>query len=256
MSRLRARATFANVVSMLALFVALGGSATAAVLITGKNVKDATLTGKDIKDNSVGSADIRDGDLVAKDFKPGQLPAGARGPQGDTGAKGDPGAKGDQGAKGDPGAKGDQGDRGPAGDGGTVTTVAGIEFRTNSNAVVVNGDSSCSWLGGAGGGTLYAPVDIPVGAVITSIDWDFIDSTAGTITGTLHLNELSSVSVGGYNGVSSSGTSGIQTVTWPGDNVDPTTADERVVLHATFDESSVDLRICGAAVHFTPPAAP
>jgi hypothetical protein len=50
-SRLRSRLTFANVSSTIALFVALGGSATAAVLITGKNVKDATLTGKDLKNN-------------------------------------------------------------------------------------------------------------------------------------------------------------------------------------------------------------
>ena len=249
MSRFRSRLTFANVSSTIALFVALGGTATATVLITGKNVKDATLTGKDLKNNSVGSVDIKDGDLVAADFKGGRLPAGLAGP------KGDPGVKGDQGPKGDPGVKGDQGARGPAGDVGTVRPVAGNEFRTNTSSVAVNGDSACSWLGGAGGGTLYAPVDIPVGAAITSVDWYFIDSMAGTITGTLHLNELASASVGGFSGVASEGTSGFQALTWTLDTPEPVTDEQRVVLHATFSDSSVDLRICGARVHFDPPPA-
>ena len=105
MSRTRSRLTFANVVSVLALFVALGGTATAAVLVTGKNVKDGTLTGKDIKNNSVASADVKDRSLLAKDFKPGQLVSGAPGPVGPAGAPGEPGAKGDTGAAGTPATK-------------------------------------------------------------------------------------------------------------------------------------------------------
>lgn len=94
MSRIRSRLTFANVVSMLALFVALGGSSYAALTITGKNVKNGSLTGADIKNSSLGSVDIKDGNLLAKDFKAGQLPAG---PQGSQGVKGDKGDKGDTG---------------------------------------------------------------------------------------------------------------------------------------------------------------
>jgi hypothetical protein len=109
LARLRPRLTFANVVSVMALFVALGGSATAAVvLITGKQVKNGSLTGIDLKNNSVGSVDVKDGDLLAKDFKAGQLPSGlgGAGPKGDTGA---------QGPKGDAGAQGQQGIQGEAG---------------------------------------------------------------------------------------------------------------------------------------------
>jgi hypothetical protein len=36
-------------VACLALFAALGGSAYAAVTVTGKNIKDGTVTGKDVK---------------------------------------------------------------------------------------------------------------------------------------------------------------------------------------------------------------
>jgi hypothetical protein len=107
LARLRPRLTFANLVSVMALFVALGGSATAAVvLITGKQVKNGSLTGIDLGNNSVGSVDVKDGDLLAKDFKAGQLPGGLAGPKGDTGAqgpKGETGAQGQQGIKGDAG---------------------------------------------------------------------------------------------------------------------------------------------------------
>ena len=75
MSKLRSRLTFANVVSMVALFVALGGSSYAAVTITGKQIKDSSITTDDIKDRS----------LLNRDFKPGQLPRGGSGPQGPAG---------------------------------------------------------------------------------------------------------------------------------------------------------------------------
>jgi hypothetical protein len=102
MSRIRAHLTYANVMASVAVFVAVGGSATAAVLVTGKDVKNSSLTGVDVKNNTLGSADVKDGNLLLKDFKPGQLVAGAPGPVGPQGAKGD---------KGDPGI---QGDRGPS----------------------------------------------------------------------------------------------------------------------------------------------
>ena len=73
------------------------GTATAAVLVTGKNVKNGSLTGKDVKNNSLGSGKIKNGGLVAKDFKAGQLPAGAQGAQGAPGAGGAAGADGDDG---------------------------------------------------------------------------------------------------------------------------------------------------------------
>ena len=87
----------AMVVAMLALFVALSGTAvatTAAVVITGKQIKNASITGLDVKNKS----------LTARDFK-GSV-RGPRGLRGLTGAKGDPGATGATGAPGAPGAPG------------------------------------------------------------------------------------------------------------------------------------------------------
>jgi hypothetical protein len=41
-------------VAYLALFAALGGTAYAAVTVTGKNIKDGTVTGRDVKNSSLG----------------------------------------------------------------------------------------------------------------------------------------------------------------------------------------------------------
>jgi hypothetical protein len=97
--------SFANVVASLALFIALGGSAYAAIKIRGKDVVNGSLTGADIRNGSIGTADVAG--LRAADFAAGQLPQGAAGPAGPAGAAGPAGSKGDTGEKGergDPGA--------------------------------------------------------------------------------------------------------------------------------------------------------
>jgi hypothetical protein len=92
---MRARLTFANVISVIALFVALGGSSYAAVQLSKGQVKK-----KHLAKNSVVSQKVKDGSLLAQDFKPGELPAGQRGPTGPQGSQGVQGLKGDTG---DPG---------------------------------------------------------------------------------------------------------------------------------------------------------
>jgi hypothetical protein len=74
------------VISLIALFAALGGSGYAAVHL-GKN----TVGTKQLRNNSVTSAKVKNHSLLAKDFKAGQLPGGAQGPKGDPGAPGAPG---------------------------------------------------------------------------------------------------------------------------------------------------------------------
>ncbi len=111
---MRSRITYANLVSTLALFVALGGTSYAALTITGREVKNGSLTGKDVKNNSLASADIRgirsgdvtDGSLLARDFKGGQLPAGQTGEKGARGDSGPAGATGPSGATGPTGPEG------------------------------------------------------------------------------------------------------------------------------------------------------
>ena len=85
-SRLRARASFANVTASLAMFIALGGSSYAAVKITGSDVRNGSLSGRDVRNGSLTGRDIRSDSisgrdirgLTAADFGAGQLPTGPR----------------------------------------------------------------------------------------------------------------------------------------------------------------------------------
>lgn len=87
--------TPATWISLLALFVALSGTAYAAVKVTGKNVVNNSLTGADIKNGSIGAADLSS---AAKKSLTGK--AGAPGATGAPGQNGAPGANGTNGAAG------------------------------------------------------------------------------------------------------------------------------------------------------------
>jgi hypothetical protein len=102
--KLRARMTYANVVSTIALGLAIGGgtayaatrigtsdiryhavtgSKIASNAVTTSKVKANALTGADLRDNSIHSGDIHNGTLQAADFAGGQLPKGDKGDKGD-----------------------------------------------------------------------------------------------------------------------------------------------------------------------------
>jgi hypothetical protein len=61
--RFRPRISYANVVSTLALVLALGGVSYAAVKISGKTIKDRTVTAKKIKKNSLTGTEINEAKL-------------------------------------------------------------------------------------------------------------------------------------------------------------------------------------------------
>jgi hypothetical protein len=87
-AKLRSGLTYANVIATIALFVALGGGAYAAVKLPSNSVGSGQL-----KANAVSSSKVKNESLLAKDFKSGELPSGPRGlegPQGPKGDKGDP----------------------------------------------------------------------------------------------------------------------------------------------------------------------
>jgi hypothetical protein len=116
----------AMVVAMIALFVALTGTAvaTTSALITGAQVKNNSITGLDIKNKS----------LKPIDFS-GSI-RGARGAAGTPGPAGPQGAQGPQGAPGAPGAQGAKGDRGPSfGDAKYVSSVPVASCGTDSTSV-------------------------------------------------------------------------------------------------------------------------
>lgn len=107
------RPRFADVLSLLALFVALGGTsyAVATGSIDSREIKNNSVRGTDVRNQTLTGRDARDRSLLADDFARGQLPAG---PRGSTGPAGPPGRAGAPGEPGQPGATNVVARRGPA----------------------------------------------------------------------------------------------------------------------------------------------
>jgi hypothetical protein len=120
-------------VAYLALFAALGGSAYAAVTVTGRNIKDGTITSKDVKNRTLGTNKLS---TTAMSSLAGQR--GPAGPQGETGATGAKGEPGPAGPKGETGPAGPQGASGPAGPSG----VSGWEYRVSEGVYLPSGVSN------------------------------------------------------------------------------------------------------------------
>jgi hypothetical protein len=89
LSKLRARLTFANVVSVIALFAALCGTGYAAGVLPAGSVGTPQL-----KADAVTSGKVKNGTLKAVDFAKGQLKEGPAGARGATGPAGPQGAAG------------------------------------------------------------------------------------------------------------------------------------------------------------------
>jgi hypothetical protein len=106
----------------IVLFVTLGGTATATVLLTGKDIKNHSLTRADIARETIQSHNIQDGHVMLRDLAPNVQSTlknvatpGANGNDGTNGAKGNEGANGAKGNDGANGAKGNDGATGPEG---------------------------------------------------------------------------------------------------------------------------------------------
>ena len=118
MERLRARLSFANVMSVIAVFIALGGTGYAAVKLPKNSVGS-----KELKSNAVSSSKVKNGSLTKSDFRASDLPVGPAGAQGAQGPQGLQGLKGDPGTNGTNGANGADGADGAPGTVGAATTV-------------------------------------------------------------------------------------------------------------------------------------
>lgn len=98
----------------VAATVVTGGSATAASLVTGRQVKDGSVAGRDVAGGSLTGRDVRDRSLTGSD-----LDASVRGPVGPPGQVGDQGSPGPSGPTGPAGPTGPPGPAGVAGPPGT-----------------------------------------------------------------------------------------------------------------------------------------
>ena len=131
-------------VAYLALFAALGGSAYAAVTVTGKNIKDGTVTGRDVKNASLGKNKLGATAVSSLTGQPG--PAGPQGPQGEKGEQGPVGPTGATGPKGETGPAGPQGSAGVPGPSG----VSGWQYFVSDGVYIVDD--------GPGSAEVYCPL--------------------------------------------------------------------------------------------------
>lgn len=178
MHGLRDRLTYANVMSTLAVFMVLGGTAYAA-----KQLPKNSVGSKQIKRNAVTSSKVKNRSLRAVDFKRGQLPRGAAGAAGAAGPAGPQGPAGAGGANGPQGPAGADGPAGPAGPAGATNVMV----RSSAPQVITGG----SWA--------FIKIDCEAGEVATGggIRFDTPLSTDRTIYS-------APISVGGnplYSGV-------------------------------------------------------
>lgn len=114
------------VVAVVALFIALGGiaSAKAIGLIDGNNIKPGTIGHAQLARRSVSSNNIAKGAVHSDNIAPSLLAhiMGNKSPSvGAAGGQGSQGPQGSKGDKGDKGDRGDKGDMGPAGVGNPLT---------------------------------------------------------------------------------------------------------------------------------------
>jgi hypothetical protein len=100
--KFRENLSFANVMSVAAVFIALGGSAWALARnsVGPAQIQPDAVTGSEIKENAVRTRHVADGSLLSQDFAPGQLPAGPPGEPGQPGSPGEPGQPGSPGLSG------------------------------------------------------------------------------------------------------------------------------------------------------------
>ena len=118
-------------IAAAAITVALGGTAGAALLVSGKQIVDGSVTSRDVKNTSLSGADVRDASLSRADFTGSvQGPAGPVGPTGPGGPTGPQGAAGDRGPTGVAGPAGIAGATGAVGPQGPAG-VTGLTYQTN-----------------------------------------------------------------------------------------------------------------------------
>lgn len=150
------------VVSSLALFVALGGTSYAAIVLPKNSVgsaqiKPRAVKSSDIRASAITSTKVKAWSLLRTDFKPGELPAGAAGPRGvnglpgDAGAAGAPGTKGADGTAGTPGAPGELGADGTPGVKGDTGDIGLTGADGTSGAKGEQGDTGANGANGAKG---------------------------------------------------------------------------------------------------------
>jgi hypothetical protein len=156
--RLRSLGRQGAVIALVLGVTALVGTATAAGLLTGADIKNGSVTGKDIRNRSITAADLQPSLLKPRSTLP-PVP-GPAGPAGPTGPAGAPGAAGEDGLDGETGIVQTGGFSGAVGKidpGGAPTFLPQRATVTVAAGQRLTGSASLE-LGIAAGGPLSGPI--------------------------------------------------------------------------------------------------
>ena len=137
----------------LTALVVGGTTATAASLITSKDIADGTIRTRDVKKSAITMNRLSKGVqnmITGASAQSGKPTPAVPGVKGDAGLQGTQGAQGAQGPKGDKGEKGDKGDQGPQGRSGLLP---GDFAFTNSTVRLTEAGVQFGWYGKVDGST-------------------------------------------------------------------------------------------------------
>jgi hypothetical protein len=129
---------------ILGVVAAAAGTATAATLITGRDVRNNSLTGVDIRSGSLTGSDIRNSSLTGVDIRNGSIGSADLAAATKSSLKGDPGARGRQGTAGARGAQGPRGATGAAGNNATGLTMGTTSITAGTSFAPLGGNSAGS----------------------------------------------------------------------------------------------------------------
>lgn len=110
---IHSRPSVATVLSLIALFAALGGTSYAAANITGKQVKNGSLTGTDVRNRSLSGSDLKNNSLTGgqiNESKLAQVPSAAKASQADKATQADNATQAQKASQADSATKADSAD--------------------------------------------------------------------------------------------------------------------------------------------------
>jgi hypothetical protein len=183
------RITPAMGVSLVALFLATGGTGYAALQVASGQIKDNSIQGRDIRDGTLKRADLADGLVNAL--------KGHTGPAGPKGDKGDPGQKGEQGPKGDAG--------GPVGgimwidhfgflpgDSSVTTTHNAVSSGVGGGltALVISSSTTGEIANGGGNKEVQRALEVPPGYTIKRVRVCYENTSAGSFISQIRLAQI------------------------------------------------------------------
>lgn len=233
----------AMIVALVALFIALGGSSYAAIVLPASSVGT-----KQLKKNAVTAAKVKDDTLTGKDIKESTLGTVPRATKADTATTATDAAHA---ASADTATNaGALGGIGP-GVFGTSVRIAGVAFHADADTLVYTYESWGGLNYTSGSGHFISYLQLPQGAKVTSFTMFYANDTAAS-TGTLYLYIVDQTGAGSTESVSGGTAAGFGSATHI--YATPFTVDNTTkAYYLMFSPITPNNDLYGAQVNYTLP---